>query len=181
MNARFRQFQSSADGCSRAVVQQCRRLALRAACAALFVMLCASVIRAVPLETYQEQVREAVAVLDALPQWKKVESTTDYERRMAAAVEQLGTSLLTIGSIEWNGKTLQVDNKWLAESLARYKQIPFADSALREAELAHIAERLKAINERLLELSGAAKAVSSDDERKRLDAILQRPEFAGEK
>jgi hypothetical protein len=145
-------------------------------------MLCAGVIRATPLETYREQVHEAVAVLDALPQWKKVESRADYERRMAAAVEQLSEGLLTVGSIEWNGQTLQVDNKWLAEALTRYNRLSLADGALREAELAHITERLKAINERLAELGGAAtKAASSDDEKKRLDAILQRPEFAGEK
>jgi Domain of unknown function (DUF4129) len=182
LSALFRQLQSFANGRSRAAAQQrCRRV-LRAAFAVLVVMLCAGVIRATPLETYQEQVREAVAVLDALPQWKKVESRADYERRMAAAVEQLSAGLLTIGSIEWHGQTLQVDNKWLAEALSRYNRLPFTDGPLREAELAHITERLKAINERLTELSGAAtNAASSDDEKKRLDAILQRPEFAGEK
>ena len=139
---------------ARAIKLQPWRRVVQTVCVALLVFLSAGIIKATPLESYQAQVWRALQSLDALPQWKKVERQADYTKRTAAAVAQLRETLLPINTVEWNNNTLRLDNKWLAEALARYEQIPAADSARREAELAQIADRLKAINERLTELGG---------------------------
>lgn len=151
---------------------------LKLICALLFVLLSANTSTATSLDAYRDQVRLAVSTLDALPQWKKVESQAIHTRRVAAAVEQLRASVLTIETIEWNGTTLKLDNKWLAEALARYEQLPASDVAGRAAELAQVKERLQALDERLTELRGATKAASKDDEKKQLDGILRRAEYS---
>lgn len=150
----------------------------RTLCATLFVLLSASAIGATPLETYREAVRHSVVLLDALPQWKKVESEANYGRRVVAAVEQLRAELLTIQTVEWNGATVTVDNKWLAEALARYEQIPASDDKRRTIELAQMTERLRALDERLTEMGGAVAGASKDEEKKKLAGILQRPEYS---
>jgi hypothetical protein len=136
---------------------------------------------ATPLERYQEELSRVVTLLDALPQWKKVESHDEYTRRAAFVVQQVREALLPIGSVEWNGNTFMLDNKWLVETLARYDQIPVADEARREAEVAQLGDRLKAIKEQLTKLSGATKVSGNDEDKKRLDEILKRPEFTDQK
>lgn len=140
-------------------------------------MLGAIVTRATTLEVYREQVGRAVQSLEALPQWEKVESQANYTRRIAATLQQVQESLLRLEVIEWNGTTLSVDNKWLAEALARYQQIPAEDKARRDAELSQMTERVKALDEHLAELAPQAQAAPKDEEKKKLEAILQRPEY----
>lgn len=151
---------------------------MRAVCAALLLLLGASFATATPLETYSERIRQALIVLDSLPQWKKVESNADYKRRVDAALQHIGETVLPVETIEWGGTTVAVDNKWLAEALARYAQIPEADSARREIELTQLTERLKALAERFAELGRDTSGASKDEEKKKLDAILQRTEYS---
>lgn len=158
--------------------QHVRQLTSRTICATLFVLLCVGVIAATPLQSYREEVRRAVLLMDELPQWKKVESRANYTRRVEAVIGQLRAELLPVETIEWNGATLKVDNKWLAEALARYEQIPASDDARRTFELAQITERLKALNERLAEKSGPLAGATKDEEKKKLGGILQRPEYS---
>ncbi|HEX8492730.1 MAG TPA: DUF4129 domain-containing protein [Pyrinomonadaceae bacterium] len=146
--------------------------------AMLFVLFSASatLAAATPLQTYRDEVRRAVSLLDALPEWKKVESEALHARRVVAAVQQLRETLLQIKTIEWNGATFNVDNKWLAEALARFDQLPASD-ARRTTELAQMKERLKALDERLTEMGGQAEGASKDEEKRKLDGILRRPEY----
>lgn len=146
----------------------------------MFVLLGAINIAAMPLQTYSEHVRQAALMLEALPQWKKVESKADYSRRVAAALQELRETVLPVEAIEWNGSTLNVDNRWLADALARYEQTPASDVAHREAELSLIAERLKALGERFAELTNEAKGAGKDEEKKKLDGILKRQEYSDE-
>ncbi|HYO91530.1 MAG TPA: DUF4129 domain-containing protein [Pyrinomonadaceae bacterium] len=154
----------------------CRRTS-RTICAALFVLLSASAIEAIPLQTYREEVRRAVSLLEALPEWKKVESEDHHTRRVASAVQQLRETLLPIKTIEWNGTTFNVDNKWLAEALARFELLPASSDARRTLELAQMKERLKALDERLTEMGGQEAGASKDEEKRKLEGILQRPEY----
>ena len=153
--------------------------ASRAICATLFALLCSSAIAATPLQTYREEVHRAVLLFDALPEWKKVESQANYKRRVEATVGELREQLLTIEKVEWNGATLNVDNKWLAEALVRYEQIPASDDARQTTELAQITERLKALDERLAEMGKPVSGATKDEEKKKLSGILQRPEYSG--
>jgi hypothetical protein len=149
-------------------------------CAVLLLMSGAGIVAATPLQAYREQVRTAAAALDALPQWKKVESAANYTRRVEATLQQLREELLPVEAIEWDGHSYTVDNKWLAEALSRYEQLPVSDAAGREAELAQITERLKALGERLMESGAQAEGAGSDknEEKKKLETILQRPEYS---
>ncbi|HEY0407698.1 MAG TPA: DUF4129 domain-containing protein [Pyrinomonadaceae bacterium] len=149
-------------------------------CAALLLMLAAGVSRATTLEAYRKQVGEAAEMLEALPQWRKVESEALHTRRVAATLQQVQETLLPVQTIELNGAAITVDNKWLAEAVWRYGQIP-AGSARRDMELTQIAERLRALDERLAELvSQKQNSAGKDEEKKKLEGILQRPEY-GEK
>jgi hypothetical protein len=175
----LRHLRSKAEGrAARGNESRVRQRTARTICATLFIFLCAVVVAATPLQSYREEVRRAVLLLDELPQWKKVESQSNYARRVEAAIGQLRAELLPIETIEWNGATLNIDNKWLAEALARYEQIPASDDARRTIELAQIIERLKAVNERLTEMSGQVEGASKDEEKKKLGGILQRPEYS---
>jgi hypothetical protein len=156
-----------------------RRLA-HAICATLLVVFCAGVVMAMSLETYRKQVIWAIAELDALPEWKKTEGEALYTRRAAELVKQIREKLLTVEPIEWNGTTVNVDNRWLNEALARYEQIPAYDVARRDAELAQTTERLRALVERLTELSDERQGASKAEEKKKLDTILRRSEYSDE-
>ena len=147
-------------------------------CATLCALASASVIAATPFSAYQQKVHLSAILLEALPQWKKVESQANYARRVEAAIAQLREELLSLETVERNGATFRVDNKWLAESLDRYERIPAADDERRTLELAQITERLKALDERLAEMSGSTAGASKDEEKKRLSGILQRPEYS---
>jgi hypothetical protein len=147
-------------------------------CAALLVMFGASVNVAATLETYRRQVGEAAQMLEALPQWRKVESEAHYARRVAATLQHVQETLLPVQTIESNGAGVTVDNKWLAEALSRYEQMPAADASGRAAELAQLTERLQALDERLAELDAKAQSgASKDEEKKKLEGILRRPEY----
>jgi Domain of unknown function (DUF4129) len=156
------------------------RGSVRALCgAALLVMLAAGIVGAATLEMYQQQVGKAVQALEELPQWRKVESEAQHERRIAATLEQLQETLLSVETIELNGATITVDNKWLAEALSRYERIPAADASRRANELAQLKERLQALNERLAELDTQThSAAPKDEEKKKLEGILQRSEYS---
>lgn len=147
--------------------------------ACLLVMLCSMVaFSATSFDVYREEVNRAVQSLEALPQWKKVERAPDYERRASATLQSIAESLLPMQSIEWNGTTVTIDNKWLAEALTRYEQIPASDDASREAELAQLTERLKAVGERLSEMQTVdAGRAGKDEEKKKMEGILRRPEY----
>lgn len=140
-------------------------------------MLGAGVIRATTLENYRERVGRAVQALDGLPQWAKVESEANYTRRVSATLQQVEEWLLPLEAVELNGTTLSLDNKWLAEALTRYQQIAVDDDARRAAELSQITERLKALNEHLAELAPQVQAAPKDEEKKKLEGILRRPEY----
>jgi hypothetical protein len=153
---------------------------LRALCATLFLLLCGAGVAeaATPFQTYRDEVRRAVKLFEALPQWKKVESQANYTRHVEAAIGQLRESLLKIEAVEWGGTTLDVDNKWLAEALNSFEQIPSTDDAQQALALARMTERLRALDERLAEMSGTPDAgFGKDEEKRKLDAVLQRPEY----
>jgi hypothetical protein len=164
MNRLFRQFHSLAR--------------TRALCATVFLLLSGASVMATPLQVYREEVRRAVKLFEALPQWKKVESRTSYTRHVEAAVQQLRETLLNVETVETAGATVKVNNKWLAEALTRYEQIPAEDDERRDGELAQVTERLRALDERLTETDAKTENVGKEEEKQKLNAILQRPEYS---
>src|ERR1041384_8814079 len=74
------------------------------------------------------------------------------------------------------GQRISVDNTWLHEALSEYEKTN--NQTKRAAILLRVAERLRAIEERLKEIESAKTAASDKDANKgRLAEILRRPEY----
>jgi hypothetical protein len=137
-------------------------------------------ISAVPLKDYHGRIRQAVTELDNVAHSKETESATEYEARDVEAVATVRTLLPATESIEWNDAKFNVDDSWLHEELDKYA----ADRTTGRYDLLRrTTERLKAIDERMSEIEQPASGAAGDknEERRKLQEILQRPEFSGKK
>jgi hypothetical protein len=78
--------------------------------------------------------------------------------------------------VEWEETSFKVDNLWLHRELEKFEKAPTAEQ--RES-LTFITERLQALAQRLEEIEKAKPtSASKADATKKLDEILQRPEYA---
>jgi hypothetical protein len=154
-----------------------RRCALRFLFAGTVLLLLAQNTSAVSLSDYHKRVHQAVTALDSLSQSDETESAADYETRDVHTVAGVRTLLPQTESVDWNGTTFGVDNSWLHEELDKFS---VEKSAARYDLLKRITERLKAIEERIIEIEQpAAGAMGTKTEQSRkLAEILQRPEYA---
>lgn len=147
------------------------------------VLLCAMTARAVPLAEYQERVRLAVEDLDDLSD----ALTTDEDESAAqgrseidaaARLREVREHLPQSERVEWAGGALAVDNSWLHWSLDQYEKLPGASNTEKVIALSQMAERLRALDDRLAEATSAPVATrDKETEKGRLEAILRRAEF----
>lgn len=151
------------------------------------------------LSDYQKRVQDASVTFDVLlsstvKARDYLEDDDDEDARPAGfenlpAMERrtlnVGRSLPPTETIEWPGGTLTVDNHWLQKSLNDYEKLRLqkldAENATkRVVALTQIAERLGALQMRLVEIKDdatATKARDKDADKGKLNAILHRAEF----
>ncbi|HXI61885.1 MAG TPA: DUF4129 domain-containing protein, partial [Pyrinomonadaceae bacterium] len=108
-----------------------------------------------------------------------------YEHESGSSREQLAGASLTVvrqqlpekETVKLADQTISVDNSWLYPALSEYEKS--TSLAERREVIARIAERLRAIHERLQELEKATNTVATDKDREkgRLAEILRRPEY----
>jgi hypothetical protein len=155
------------------------RALLRAACVALLLLVFAQASSAIPLSTYHQRVRAAIALIGQLLQGEAAQTDVRQREKSStpSALAEVRKSLAAEETVEWNGTILHVDNNWLGDALDKYERLSAADKR-RFERLSRIAERLRALDERLSEMEAQpAKAVDKEAEKARLAAILRRPEF----
>jgi hypothetical protein len=137
----------------------------------------ASSARAITLNEYQKQIRQAVTALDSLSYRDETEVVTAYEKRSLETATAVRNLIPKTQTVEWNGVEFTADNSWLHHDLDKYGSIMKRE---RPELAAQMTERLQAIADRLTELltPGAGNQPGKDETSRKLAEILQRPEYA---
>ncbi|MBA2338807.1 MAG: DUF4129 domain-containing protein [Pyrinomonadaceae bacterium] len=132
---------------------------------------------AASLRDYNRRVREAAVALDALAS----SDAPTIRARFADTQRFVREKLPPSETVEWQGTVVRVNNSWLHDALTDYE----GNSKLTAEDQAHalnsLTVRLLALNERLSEAEKqSAGANDKEEARRRLSAILRRPEYANE-
>lgn len=152
--------------------------------ALLLVLLLGNIVAAVPLSNYAIRVHNAAIEVTALEQWAKVDTPAAHAARVATTLSDVRKALPAEETVEWEGGTVRVNNSWLDAALQTYEKLSPTDPQ-RASALAHIVERVHALDDRLGELDWqrkivkeeTAKGATKDQEKARLEGILRRDEF----
>ncbi len=129
------------------------------------------------LSDYQHRVSAAANLMEELHGAGEDESRTESSAFISTNLQKIRELLPANETVLVNGQTIAVDNSWLHKALADYEK---ANSGTARAEmLARIAERLRAIEDRLKEIQNGNAANSSDKDanKGKLAEILRRPEY----
>jgi hypothetical protein len=136
---------------------------------------------AAPFAQYQQRVYEANLKIDDLIVSLSEDKIPDEKR----VLNEVRILLPPTETVEWSGKIVNVDNRWLHQLLDQYQNLgapPIAakDAKLRRQILNEVGERLHSLQSRLGEISEArtTPARDMDADKGRLNAILHRKEFA---
>lgn len=114
---------------------------------------------------------DIIAILDE--DWTAAEKQT-FEREFLTEVPQL---LPAEEKIEWQGTTVETDNRWLAAKIEEYKNAP-KNAPKRTAILTEIYERLDAIEQKIDQLENpVAEHRTKDEDKQKLAEILRREEY----
>lgn len=121
--------------------------------------------------------RKAANALETLTLLDEDEDETTYVARRTVVLRGVRELLPPAETIEFNGATMQADNKWLDEALKKLEEMPSSDPQ-RVNFLSRITERLHSIDERLNEMGkGNAAASNKEVEKAQLAEILRRAEY----
>ena len=114
---------------------------------------------------------DIIAVLDE--DWTAAEKQI-IEREFLAEAAQFASAER---KIEWQGTTVETDNRWLAGKINEYKK-ESKNTQRRIAHLTEIYERLDAIERKITELENlAASNRTKDEDKQKLAEILRREEY----
>ena len=138
---------------------------------------CVSLIQAATLDDYQHRVAAAAALAEQLHGAGEDESNSQPGVFITTNLERLQQLLPPTETVNLDGLPLNVDNNWLHQEVAEYQKTP--NGAARADLLARLAERLRALDDRLQEVQRQAHAPLSDKDadKGRLAEILRRSEF----
>jgi hypothetical protein len=156
---------------------QLRTFSLQLALSMALLLIAPYALRAEPLADYAMRVSRAITLVEEIRTAYEDESGHVPPEQVYAGNLTLVRQLLPAKeTVNLNGQTVAVDNGWLYKELNDLEKSTKASD--RRDALARIAERLKSIHERLLELQSAAGANGDKDADKgKLAEILRRPEY----
>ena len=142
----------------------------------LLIPICTTMSSARPFSEYQRDVKRSVSALDTLAQTDEGETEPNWLTRITETVAAVRTALPAAETVEWNETIYQIDNSWLHRELERFEK---ATAGEQPELLTQITERLQALAQRLEEIEKAKTNSSSKaDATRKLEEILQRPEYA---
>src|SRR4030095_6391831 len=151
-------------------------LAARLSFIVCLVLLSSSAAMAIPSSEYHKHIQQAITALDTVSQSDETESETAYGVRDAETVQGVRTLLPSSETVEWDGGSGKIDSAWLHHDLSVYSS---DETSARYDMLKRIIERLKALDEHIAaNEKPAAVAGSKAEENRKLQEILQRPEYA---
>ncbi len=151
-----------------------------AGCIVVGLLSAATSAMAIPLSTYHERVHSSLIALDTLQTQNENADELSQNSRIAETLRQVRSLLPATERIEWDGSSVEVDNRWLVASLEVFEGLDL--EAERREKLTEITERLGAIDRALTELegkdAGSINSTSKDESKARLANILRRDEFS---
>lgn len=151
------------------------RLAYRALLLSVVFFLLPARAAALPLETYQKNLRDAITALDTLKDSDEEETTEDYEKRFQQTIASVRAMLPAKETVESSDETATIDNSWLHKSFDELEQV-----VDRPAKLQLIIESLRAVEQRIDTRVKAGKSLNNKEQDKsKLESILARPEYVG--
>lgn len=141
---------------------------LAKACLVVFiVLLCTTSASAIPLSEYREHVKSAS---------ENLASVGSVDKEVETHLDEILMLLPPSETVEWSGTTVTVDNRWVADAIARYREEK--DVAKSFVILAELSERLDALSDRLNKLEDNTIASTRDKDKAQLEGILRRAEYA---
>jgi len=145
-------------------------------CAGAVIMFAAVRADAATLSEYQRRISAAANLIEELHGAGEDESRTDTSAFISANFQRVRELLPATEPVSLIGQTITVDNSWLHKDLAEYEKSKAGTA--RTEMLARIAERLRAIDDRLKAMQSENTATADKDaEKGKLAEILRRPEF----
>lgn len=129
------------------------------------------------LDDYQHRVSAAASLVEELRGAGEDESNPHPQQFIITNLTRLKQMLPAKETVVLDGLSVPVDNSWLHEELTTYQKTVTA--AKRAESLLRVAERLRAIDERIQEIrrTKVAAETDKDADKGRLAAILRRPEY----
>lgn len=145
----------------------------------IFLLLAPVSVFAKSLADYQKSVRVARDSVDELSGFssdseeKNSASNDEYERELIALIRE---NLPASEKIEWEGSTVETDNRWLTDKLDAFEK---EKNPSKRAEILNIiGERLSGLQEKIAELETASAASrTKDEDKQKLAEILRRADY----
>ncbi|HLA09556.1 MAG TPA: DUF4129 domain-containing protein [Pyrinomonadaceae bacterium] len=126
-------------------------------------------------DDYHNRVKQCVNALDTLAAIDESEDEYSYDARVAETIQRVLSTLPATEKVSWDEGDLSVDNKWVHDGLGGHEKA--AEPARREG-IRSVAERLKAVDERLEEVKQSNKGeLTRAATASRIKEILARPEY----
>ena len=145
---------------------------------ALALLLLTVPVSAATLQEYRENIsnlkKDISSLLSPNEDWDE-EDLRNFEKEV---LKKLPEIIPAKQKIEWQGATIETDNRWLAETFEKFKKSP-PDSGERTKILIGIYERLDSIEQKINELENPVSAANrtKDENKQKLAEILRREEF----
>jgi hypothetical protein len=127
------------------------------------------------IDDYRARLHSASVALDALRGTDENESASSYDERFDSTVETVKHLLPASETVESNGSSVEVDNRWLSDALNYIAQFR-SDETRRNMELSIVAARLKALEMDVINGAPTASDPAKDENKARMAAILRRAE-----
>lgn len=132
------------------------------------------------LKQYHEDVKVSNTLIENLlyPADDDEDSSAESRARLEQdTLKRIRNRLPATETVEWQGGSVETDNRWLAESLDKFERTPSTDNARGEI-LIEIADRLEAIERKIGELEKPpVSSRSKDEDKQKLAEILRREEY----
>lgn len=136
-----------------------------------FAFVCSAA--AATLGDYYERLNAARMDVIAL---RRLDDEHGYERLKRDKLEDIRRSIPKTERLDWQGGSVETDNKWLHDDLSAY--LDEDDPQKRQTALLGIEERLSAIGEKIDDLEKATAAQrTKDEDKQKLAEILRREEY----
>lgn len=147
-----------------------------AAFALICVFGCLNWASATTLSDYQHRVSAAAALIEELHTSGADKSSLQPELLISTNFSRVRQMLPVKETVTMDGQSLPVDNAWLHQELAAFEKTNHGGTRIELLE--RIAERLRAIDQRLSEMKRReASATDKEADKGRLAEILRRPEY----
>jgi hypothetical protein len=139
------------------------------------ILVSAHEIVAIPVADYRKNIEQVVGALDTFGSKDESETPSQQQARNAATLKSIQSLIPQNLNVESNGTSYAVDNEWFHQELHELER---ASESEQPKILSRIQDRLRALQDRLLELEkGQVGGENKAGEKQRLREILAHPDY----